>query len=214
MSIAQRHIGRLALAALVLSAAPLYAQDQATYCAFEVSVRSPDGAPVAGIEVSERQSGAAVYSSATTNEHGTAMICDAPQGLVDLHVGGELCGAVTVGRLQPYWMVTRRVDITYKNCQGDDFFVPGGCLLTVRVRDQVGSPLEGVGVGESGEAQKKRQQTQISDRFGRIFRFLEYGEVASIELQKPGYVRQSITAGCQSGRSFVLYRTVTMEKRP
>jgi hypothetical protein len=35
---------------------PAYPQHKVEYCAFEVTVRSPGGAPVAGIEVSELQS--------------------------------------------------------------------------------------------------------------------------------------------------------------
>lgn len=205
---------RLALAASMLTISPLCAQNQPAYCAFEVTVQSPTGAPVAGAEVSELQSGGRLYGSATTNERGTARICDAPQGLVDLHVGGQVCGAVTVGYLEPYWMTTRRVVITYENCQGADFVPPGGCFLTIRIRDQAGSPLQGVILNDPNERPMKREQTRVSDQFGRIFRFLDYGDDARVQLQKDGYLPQTLTSECRPGQKGVWDRTVTLEKTP
>jgi hypothetical protein len=193
---------------------PAHGQDKADYCAFEVVVKSPAGAPVVGIEVSEIESGQ-VYAVGVTDQQGISKICDAPEGLIDLHVGAQLCGAVTVAHLAPYWMVTRRIDMIYKNCQGDDFLPQGGCLLTIRVRDGAQAPLPGVNVNDpSAQQPSKGPQTNASDQFGRIFRFLAYGDTGKIELRKDGYQPQAVAYECRPGRSFMPTRTVILEKRP
>jgi hypothetical protein len=212
--IIRRSFPKLALIAGVVSTLPLWAQEQGSLCAFEVTVKSPAGVPVVGIEVSEFETGGRVYSSGTTNRQGVARICDAPQGLIDLHIGGQLCGAVTVGYLSAYWMVTRKIDMIYKNCQGDDFLPPGGCQLTIRVRDQTGSPLAGVVINDPKERPMKRAQTTVSDEFGRIFRFLDYGDNVNVQLQREGYLSQTLTFACRTGHSFILDRAVTLEKKP
>src|SRR6185312_5904869 len=106
------------------------------------AVKSPAGTPVAGIGVALTHDGR-VYGTAITDARGIAQICDAPKGLVDIEVGGHLCGAVSVRYLKPYWMETRRVSVTYENCSGDDFFPYGGCLFTIRVYDRKTYPSGG-----------------------------------------------------------------------
>ena len=111
-------------------------------------------------------------------------------------------------------MLTRKIDMVYRNCQGDDFLPPGGCQLTIRIRDQGGSPLPGVSVNDPNERPMRREQSRASDQFGRIFRFLDYGDNVRIRLQKEGYVPQTLTSECRSGHPFVLDQVVTLEKNP
>ena len=64
------------------------------------------------------------------------------------------------------------------------------------------------------ERQTGREQTRLSDQFGRIFRFLDYGDKATIQLQKEGYLPQTLACGCRPGEPFALDRIVTLEKKP
>jgi hypothetical protein len=161
-----------ALATLGLAPPLSAAQDQAGYCAFEVAVSSPTGAPVAGIGVALVRRNGQTFSTVVSNERGIARVCDAPEGLVDIEVGGHVCGAVAVRYLKPYWMKTRRVSVMYKNCSGEEFVPIGGCLLTIRTLDEQGAPLSGVLFDDPDKRSKLREQTWISDQFGRIFRFI------------------------------------------
>lgn len=166
------------------------------YCAFEVAVHSPDGRPVVGTEAVERSSNGAVIESALTDRQGVARLCDAPIGLVDIEVGGRRCGAVSVRYLRSWWLKPRRVSVTYQSCAGEEWAVAGGCLLIIRVRDEQNAPIAGV-LFESPNDQP-RPQTRISDKLGRIFRFIDYGGTTTGRLSKEGYSSQIINQSCRS----------------
>lgn len=116
------------------------AAPQDAYCAFEVTVRSLDGAAVRGVTVSEEAQDGGKIVSAVTDARGGARLCDAPAGLVSIRVGGRLCGAASVGYLMPRWLQTRRVYLTYEGCSGEEWAVPGGCGF-MRVRDARERPV-------------------------------------------------------------------------
>jgi len=204
-----------AIAAAVLAAPVSFGQNEPPYCAFEVAVKSPAGTPVAGIGVALTQD-EKIYDTAITDARGIAQICDAPKGLVDIEAGGHLCGAVSVRYLKSYWMETRRVSVTYENCSGDDFFPYGGCLFTIRVYDEKHTPLAGVIFqGSSKDAHTLRPQTSISDRFGRIFRFVAYRQALNGRFEKADYSPKSIVEECKPGgqveRDRVIILTPTAE---
>ena len=184
---------------LIIAASPLFAQpseEVRDYCAFEIVVHSPDGGPVVGTEVMEFGPGGDAIASALTDQQGVARLCDARVGLVDIEVGGRRCGAVGVRYLRPWWLKTRRVSVTYRSCAGEEWAVAGGCLLTIRVKDQYNLPV--VGVLFESPNERPRPQTRISDKFGRIFRFIEYGETTIGWLLKDGYSRQIVNQSCRS----------------
>jgi hypothetical protein len=52
------------------------------------------------------------------------------------------------------------------------------------------------------ENSKRRSQTQISDEFGRIFRFIEYGEALKGQIDGSGYQSKGIAEQCKAGESF------------
>lgn len=192
----------LALPFLTLLPVLMAAQSEGDVCYFEVAVTSAKGAPVIGASVSgvHQQSGR-TFNQTFTDKQGVARICDAPEGLVDILVGGNLCGAVAVRYLKPYWMRTRRISVSYENCSGDEWVLPGGCLLTLRIEDQKGTPLSGVLFDSEDKRSKLREQTQLSDQFGRIFRFVNYGESLSGRLVKQGFDSRSVTDQCKSGKN-------------
>jgi len=187
----------LLIGAGVLCRGLTYAEDQAAYCAFEVTVRSPRGEAIAGATVSELAMGGKIIGSSVTDRQGIARICDAPKGLVDIQVGDNRCGAVTVAYLKAYWLQTRRVSITYENCSGEEWAVAGGCLLTIRVKDQRNAPIPSVFFEDRNE--RPGPQTKLSDDSGRVFRFIKFGETMSGRLLKDRYLPQEISQACRPG---------------
>ncbi len=173
------------------------ATPQDVYCAFEVTVRSPDGAAVGGVTVTEEAQDGGQVASAVTDARGGARLCDAPAGLVSIRVWGRLCGAASVEYLMPHWLKTRRVYLTYESCSGEEWAVPGGCEFTLRVRDAQGAPIPRARF----EDQKTIPgiETRESDPFGRIFRFVRYGEAMSGRVDKEGYSSQDVNRVCRSG---------------
>jgi hypothetical protein len=197
--------------ALVALLAPLPAsgQSQAEFCAFEVAVSSPGGRPVVGTDVVLAREGRRI-GTAVTNENGIARICDAPLGaLLDVEVG-KFCGAVTVRHLSAYWMRTRRVDVTYSNCQGEEFATLGGCEFVIRTHDDRDAPLSGVVFDVAQPQAVKAQSKRVSDHFGRIFHFLWYGTSFTAHLEKPGYTPQVLVGDCQAGSNPVREVTVIL----
>jgi len=199
----KRTSGIILVMTLVFAAAPLLsaAQDEPEYCAFQIHVRSPTGAPVKGVSVALLKRSGETFGTAVTDEGGVAKICDAPGGLVDVEVGGQLCGAIAVRHLKAFWMKTRRVFITYENCSGEEFVPMGGCLLTIRTLNESGLPIRGVLFDSPDKGPALRPQTSVSDRFGRIFRFIRYGEILTGHVEKPGYATSSVTDECKSGQA-------------
>lgn len=188
-------------------------QDRGYYCAFEVSVKSPAGAPVVGWSVAGLSEAGEIFETATTDEHGIARICDAPPGMVSIQVGGQFCGGVTVWHLNPWWMTTRQVFVTYQGCSNDAYVLPGGCVLTLRLHDKDGLPLPGVKFQKSGVDQTSWNETNASDQFGRIFRFIEWGKVLRGTLVKAGYTSKDVTEECKAGERFKRYQVVVLSKR-
>jgi hypothetical protein len=204
----------LALLAMLLALPVRSAQPPEIYCAFEVVVKSPTGDPVVGAGVSGLDQNGVKFGTALTDAQGVVRFCDAPSGLIEINVGGNLCGAVSVGYLSAYWLETRRVFITYKRCS-DDWWVPGRCLLTVRVRDEHNAPVSGAALLPTRKPKPATpKSTEISDRYGRLFFEVNYGDTLEGVLSKAGYAAQPVTAACRSGKSFWLERTVVLRAAP
>jgi hypothetical protein len=86
----------------------------APYCAFEVKVMKPSGAPNPNIPVLMVQEGRQTFET-KSDANGIARICDAPLGYVDIAAGLDVCGLVTVKDVTPEWLTTVRVFITFED---------------------------------------------------------------------------------------------------
>ena len=107
-------MSRIVVAVILLSkACHLLAQSTQEYCAFEVAVSSPKGRPIYGATVSVVDQQTHVYGTAMTNGEGVARLCDSPRGLINIQVGGQLCGSIVVRNLKAYWRRTRRIVVIY-----------------------------------------------------------------------------------------------------
>jgi hypothetical protein len=110
-------------------------------------------------------------------------------------------------------MKTRKVYLTYTNCSGEEFAMPGACLLTIRIRDAQGLPLAGVQFEAPNHETIPSLETQFSDDFGRIFRFLRYGQTLSGQLVKEGYAPKVLTEQCHPGESFEKELFISLDKK-
>lgn len=200
------------LAGLSSAVACRAAGQSVEYCAFEVLVRSSAGQPVAGASVVEEVEGKA-FARAVTNDKGIARICDAPARLIDIVVGGKLCGAASVRYLQAFWLETRRVSLIYDNCSGEEWLLATGCRMTIRTRDATdASPLAGVRLFVAPGEPKSAAAKQVSDQFGRLFWMMPYGATLKATLRRDGYSPMDVTERCNPGEGPVHEESVALHK--
>jgi hypothetical protein len=189
------------------------AQHPEEYCAFEVVVKLPTGVPVAQVPVSGLDERGEIFGSADTDTNGVARICDSPSGLVSIRVGGSRCGAVTVNYLTAVWLRTRSVHVTYKYCGGEDHVPPSRCTLTLRVHRSDGTALTGVQLVDASSSPAKLAQKDVSDRYGRIFRTIEFGRSLTGMLVKDRFVSRAIVEQCKPGEPYRHERIIELEER-
>jgi hypothetical protein len=102
-----------------------------SYCAFEVTVRTPSGDPISKIPVALIQARATTFSETATDASGIARLCDAPLEYMDIIVGRDICGSVMVRHLAPTWPDMRPVYVTYVDAPCDHFGV-APCAFRMR----------------------------------------------------------------------------------
>ena len=184
------------LSALAAQAVPT--EPPGSYCAFEITVRSPDGSPVGLVPVFAAQRGSQ-FARTSTDAAGIARICDVPGEQIDIEVGPPRhCGTVHVRDLIPDWLETFHVLVTYRTCGRPEFIPPTGCLITLRVKDSQSRPVLGAVLDAPSASPSVFRQTQVSDEYGRIFRYVKEGETVDARLTKEGYVPVDFTYACKS----------------
>jgi len=166
------------------------------YCAFEITVKSPEGASVPGISVSASSDGARPFARVVTNEEGVARICDSPvSSNVSISAGGGGCGEVTVRNLYPLWLETRHVYVAVQKCLQPENLFSNECRFVVRVRDVHNAPVPGVRL-TAPDSYQGGSGTAVSDRFGRIFRVVPLHKAFAGTLEKENYVPGEVTLEC------------------
>lgn len=195
-------------------ALPVQTTPSGEYCAFVVVVHSSKGRALEGRTVSMEDASGREYAAALTDEAGIARLCDAPRGLITLRVGGRRCGGVSVSYLQRSWLQTRTIEMVYDNCSGDDWVPAAGCLLTLRVVAADGHPIPGATILGGEKLRLDGEQTDIGDRFGRIFRFIPYGSATAFSVEKPGYVPYPMSHSCVSGNGGDIEMKIVMKPIP
>ena len=153
------------------------------YCAFEVSVRSPEGAPLVGIPVALIQGHKTSYLEATTDSHGIARLCDAPVDPVDIVAGIDLCGSVAIRSVSFQWPQTQRLSLTYVQNWCDHLGIAPERQVILRVVDEQGRPLEGALFEGSPSGVRK---SGASDALGRLFFIAKPREVLDGMVVKRG----------------------------
>ncbi len=156
---------------------------EAPYCAFEVKVATPSGAPAAKTPVAIIRRNKTIFSQTTTDSNGLARICDAPLEYFDLHVGFDMCGSVEVGGLKPTWPETQRVFVTYVRTLCNHFVYSEKVQILLRVQDERGRPVEGARfAGKPSDT----LGSSASDVMGRLFHVIKRGEKLDGVITKEG----------------------------
>ena len=185
------------LCALLVSCVPLTAAEGATYCAYEVRVNEPSGKPFAGVPILLVHNGAQIAET-RTDATGKARICDAPLDAVSIAVGFDICGSVVVRDLVPLWLRTRQVFVTYvRSTCGEFVSFPADCHLLVRVVDDKGRFLPGARLGP--KTLEIGSGADVSDEFGRMFRYLKEHEKLDGVVTKEGYGSSPLSTKCSIG---------------
>lgn len=201
--------GLAAWLAAAISTSQLSAQT-VEYCAFEITVKSPEGAPVPGVSVSASSDGARPFARVVSNGEGVARICDSPvSSNVSISAGGGGCGEVTVRNLHPLWLETRRVYVTVQKCLQPENLFANECRFVVRVRDVHNTPVPGVRL-TAPEVSQGGSDTAVSDRFGRIFRVVPLHKTFAGTLEKDDYVPREITLECGPRSAYEDEQTVVL----
>ena len=181
---------------------------RASYCAYEVTVSKPDGAPAANVPVAIVREGRQLRET-RTDGRGVARLCDAPLTSVDVVVGVDLCGSVLVRQILPMWPDMRRVFVTYERetCREGQF--SDHCLALVRVTAEDGSPVSGALLGSDGAGASASVQT---DAFGRLFIRVGRGETFTGNITKEGRKATRISERCARFGEDLIEDVVIMQK--
>jgi len=172
------------------------AADDGTYCAYEVTVKKPSGEPVAGVPVGLVQKGEQIAES-EADADGKARLCDAPLDAVDIFVGFDACGQVLVRHVDPLWLRTRQVSITYAPSRCSEFLsFPTDCHVLLRVVDEGGHFLPGALLDAKNS---EGPVSGVSDEFGRVFLSLKKHEYLQGTVKKKGYGSSAVSCECASG---------------
>jgi hypothetical protein len=181
---------------------------QAIHCSFEVEVKTPLQVPVSDAEVWLLRSDGDVYMKTRTDKRGIARLCDSPIGLVDIQVGGKLCGAVIVKYLE-YKLETTHVRVTYEHCEG--FYQSTTCSILLRAHDQQGQALKGARFLARGSPPGKQQAT--SDEFGRLYLTWMIGSSLTGAIVLDGYENSGIDLPCKVGGELGTEQSIILHKR-
>lgn len=177
-----------------------------SYCAYEVKVRDPTGAPFANAPVGVVDGGTQ-RTTVVTDANGLARFCDEPLHAVDFVVGTRGCGVVLIKAVKPTWPETKNIFITYDktHCDGELLF-PHRCQILLRIHDQEGHPLGGA------EFDFGQSESASSDAFGRIFRSIQSGENLNGMVKMNGRESTRISARCVRGDERDVEENVVLRK--
>ena len=138
---------------------------EAPYCAFEIAVKSPNGTPLARVPVIMITDHRETFSEEPTDARGVARLCDSPITPIDIVVGFDICGSVTIRNVQATWPTTVRLSVIYAEMRCDHFALSPQCRVLIRLSDEDGRPL----AGAHFDGHVDGHPLSASDALGRIF---------------------------------------------
>ncbi len=176
------------------------------YCAFEVKVTTAAGTPRPNVPVFLIREHKTTFSDATTDESGLARLCDAPLEAVDVVVGFDVCGLVTVRNLHSLWPDTKRINVIFEEHPCEHFALAEYCQVLLRVQDTEGRAVAGVRF--SGDLDNKGSGSDVSDNLGRIFRLVKrHGKLEGVvKAERGGQARVSLLVTDDTELKLVLHK--------
>jgi hypothetical protein len=145
--------------------------EDSPYCAFEVKVSTPSGTPRSKVPVLLIQNHQKTFYETVTNANGLARLCVAPLEAVDIVVGFDVCGLVSVRNLHPKWPETKLVFVTFEENPCDHFSVSQSCQVLLHIQDDHGRPMAGARF--KPDPMSTDSGSEVSDSLGRLFRLVK-----------------------------------------
>ena len=186
---------------------PALRASEPKFCAFEIQVRNSSGRPSADVPVLMVRKGISLAEQ-KTDLSGIAKICDAPIDYVDFVVGSDLCGASLVQHVKQSWPETNRISVSYQERPCDHLGLAPRCLVLIRVRDDLGNPVEGGRL----EVEALNVRPDPSDSLGRIFMLVPRRTLVKGIVIKDGR-RSSIAIDCTDDAEHVVILRKPEEQR-
>ena len=176
------------------------------YCSLTVRVMGPEGQPlVASVTVRNH---AGNRRTDRTSESGMAEFCDLGIKPVDVIVGGDGCGEVTIRDVELVWGKTIVLPVTYSPCwlRGDGPPMTA-CLILLRFSDKQGLPISDVTIRtRSGD------YPGVSDRYGRILTLTGFGTTLEGTASGAGFQNKTFAILCSRSEA-VIEREVVLEAK-
>jgi hypothetical protein len=162
----------------------------AEYCAFEVKVTTSSGTPRPKVPVLLVREHNTLYET-VSDASGLARLCDAPLEAIDIVVGFDVCGLITVGNLHSMWPETKRIFVTFEENPCNHFVFAEYCQVLLRVQDDHGRPVAGARF--NGKSFRKKSGSDVSDPLGRLFNLVKRGDKLEGIVSGEGGTRASIS---------------------
>ena len=197
----------LQLAMVMFFFSPALGASEPKFCAFEILIRNPSGRSSAGVLVHMVRKGVSLAEQ-RTDLSGIAKICDAPIDYVDFVVGSDLCGASLVQHVKQSWPETNRLSVSYQERPCDHLGLARRCLVLIRVRDDLGNPIEGGRL----EVEALNVRPDPSDSLGRIFMLIPRRTLVKGIVIKDGR-RSSLAIDCTDDVELVVILRKPEEQR-
>jgi hypothetical protein len=183
---------------------------ESPYCAFEVKVMKPSGAPNPNIPVMMAVRGKQAFEK-KSDANGLVRICDAPLEHVDIAAGFDVCGLVTVKDVTPEWLATVKVFITFEDHPCDHWGYQRDCHILWRVQDEGSHPV--VGAHFESNPPRAGAESDFSDDVGRLFQFINRDGTLQGLLLKKGYKPVQLAEQCGPGQDVNRELKVVMHKQ-
>jgi hypothetical protein len=161
------------------------------YCAFEVNVTTSSGTPRPKVPVLLTREHKSMLSEAVSDANGRARLCDAPLEAVDISVGFDVCGLVTILNLHSMWPDTKRIFVTFEDNPCNHFVAAEYCQVLLRVQDDHGRAV--VGARFSGKPFRRESGSDVTDHLGRLYHLVKRGDRFEGSVRGAGGANASIS---------------------
>jgi hypothetical protein len=136
---------------------------ETSYCAFEVKVVTASGTPRSKVPVQLIRDKTEVFGT-STDAYGLARLCDSPLESVDIAVGFDVCGLVTVRNLYSMWPKTKQVFVIFEENPCSHFVAAPYVQVLMRIQDHQGRPVAGAQFDEDSPSMGSGSEASGEER--------------------------------------------------
>lgn len=160
------------------------------FCAIKLIVTTDDGRPIPSTAAELRDRSGRVVAR-TPIKNGTGEFCDFGIGPHSILIGGNSCGAVEIKNVHLRYKLPQTFDVILNLCLGEGDEEGNACFKYVRVLGDDGKPISYAHVERVSSS-----ETNLTDRYGRIFLTVDPGKQDSFVFSKEGYKSSKLQFNC------------------